>query len=139
MPGDSLVRAGAAWYEIHPTLKGQLMGRATITDQGYVFSQGNYLLYPAVVAARDGNAAMDMTLMGPGTFASAVYATRTASTGHTYFVMVTVLLSHRSHDIHVLSLTSPPETHSDQSSSAKPARAEGHGARDIRVDDGRVH
>ena len=82
VPGDSHERSGAAWYEIHPMLNGQLIGSASITDQGYVFSNGNYLLYPAVVASPDGNAAMAMTLMGPGTFASAVYATRPASSGH---------------------------------------------------------
>ncbi len=100
----------------------------------YVFSQGSYLLYPAVVADRDGNAAMVMTLMSVGTFASAVYATRSAST----LVMVNVLRSHQSHDRHVLSPTSLWKTHSIQSLLAEPARAGEHDARDIRVDDDRV-
>lgn len=86
IPGESGVRSAAAWFEVKPFLSGDVISGAHITDQGYVFSRGNYLLYPAVVAAPDGTASMVMTLMGPGTFASAVFAVRPASSGHQNFV-----------------------------------------------------
>lgn len=82
LPGESGVRSAAAWFEVHPFLSGSAIGGAHITDQGYVAVHGSYLLYPAVVANWDGNAVMTMTLMGPGTFPSAVYTVRSASSGH---------------------------------------------------------
>jgi hypothetical protein len=86
IPGDSTERSAAAWFEVHPFLSGSVIGGAHIVDQGYVASHGNYLLYPAVVSASDGTAAMTMTLMGSGTFPSAVFSIRPAtSSGHQSF------------------------------------------------------
>ena len=72
--GETGVRSGAAWFEVHPSLSGDMIGKSTVTNQGYVFSRGNYLLYPAVAAEADGAVAMTMTLSGPNTFPSAAYA-----------------------------------------------------------------
>ncbi len=60
--GKTGVRSGAAWFEVHPSLSGDMIGKSTVTNQGYVFSRGNYLLYPAVAAEADGAVAMTMTL-----------------------------------------------------------------------------
>ena len=73
IPGETGVRSGAAWFEIKPSLNGNIIGKSTVTNQGYVSSTGNYLLYPAVVAEQNGSAAMVMTLTGLNTYPSAVY------------------------------------------------------------------
>jgi hypothetical protein len=72
--GETGVRSGAAWFEVHPSLKGDIIGKSTVTNQGYVASRGNYLLYPAVAAEANGAVVMTMTLSGPNTFPSAAYA-----------------------------------------------------------------
>lgn len=72
--GESGVRSGAAWFEIHPSLQRDAIGKATVTNQGYVASRGNYLMYPALASALDGTVEMVMTLTGPNTFPSAAYA-----------------------------------------------------------------
>ena len=74
IPNDPAQRAGAAWFEITPQLNGQLINDASISNQGYVVSNGNYLIYPAIQASSDGTAAMIMTLSGQNNFPSAVYA-----------------------------------------------------------------
>ena len=72
--GETGVRSGAAWFEVHPSLNGGIIGKSKVTNQGYVASTGNYLLYPAVAASPNGSVAMVMTLTGPNTFPSAVYS-----------------------------------------------------------------
>jgi len=72
--GETGVRSGAAWFQIHPSLNGNIIGKSTVTKQGYVASTGNYLLYPAVAAQPNGSVAMVMTLTGLNTFPSAVYS-----------------------------------------------------------------
>ncbi len=72
--GETGTRSAAAWFEVRPSLNGNIIGTTTITNQGYVAVSGNYLLYPAVAAQRDGNVAMTMTLTGPNTFPSAAFA-----------------------------------------------------------------
>ncbi len=81
--GETGTRSGAAWFEVQPSLNGNIIGTSTVVNQGYVASTGNYLLYPAVAASRDGTVVMTMSLSGPNTFPSAVYATL-ASGGHTF-------------------------------------------------------
>ncbi len=73
IPFDTAERAGAAWFEVTPRLNGQLIGGASISNQGYVVLRGNYLIYPAVQASSDGTAAMIMTLSGSNNFPSVVY------------------------------------------------------------------
>jgi hypothetical protein len=75
IPGDSAMRAGAAWFKVSPNLdnSGMLTGSTSIADQGFVASSGNYLLYPAIQASSSGSAAMVLTLSGANHFPSAVY------------------------------------------------------------------
>lgn len=72
--GDK-VRAGAAWFEVHPGLDntGALTNSTSLVNQGYVVSKGNYLLYPAIQASPLGSAVIVMTLSGIHYFPSAVY------------------------------------------------------------------
>jgi len=70
---DTAERAGVAWFEVTPRLNGQLIGGASIRNQGYVVLKGNYLIYPAVQASSDGTVAMIMTLSGKSFFPSVVY------------------------------------------------------------------
>ncbi len=72
--GETGTRSGAAWFEVHPSLNGNIIGKSTVTNQGYVAVRGNYLLYPAVAAQWNGTVAMTMTLSGPNTFPSAAFA-----------------------------------------------------------------
>lgn len=74
--GDTAPRAGAAWFEVHPSLDnaGMLSNSTSILNQGYVVSKGNYLLYPAIQASPSGTAAMVLTLSGANHFPSAVYS-----------------------------------------------------------------
>ena len=73
IPNDTAPRAGITWFKVLPILEGQRIAVAAISGQGYVATQGNYLLYPAIQANRDGAAAMVFTLCGPTVFPSAAY------------------------------------------------------------------
>lgn len=61
-PGDNAVRAGAAWFRVHPSLNGDSIDDAAIQHQGYVVTPGNYLYYPAIQANASGAAAMVFTI-----------------------------------------------------------------------------
>jgi hypothetical protein len=71
---DPVVRDGAAWFRVQPTLTGNAISAASMLRQGYVSSQGNYLLYPAMAVDSQGHAAMVFTLTGATHFPSAAYA-----------------------------------------------------------------
>ena len=73
IPHDTSARAGIAWFKVHPSLDGNMIGNATIQQQGYVTLLGNYLLYPAIQASPEGTAAIVMTLSGATYFPSAAY------------------------------------------------------------------
>jgi hypothetical protein len=73
--GDPVPRAGAAWFEVTPTLARGVLASAHISQQGYVAVAGNYLLYPALQVTPSGAGAMVMTLSGKTHFPSAAYAT----------------------------------------------------------------
>jgi hypothetical protein len=79
IPGDTETRAGAAWFTIVPVLDAssppRIRGTSTISGQGYVAAKGEYLLFPAVTANSNGNAAMVMTISGSDLYPSAAYAT----------------------------------------------------------------
>jgi hypothetical protein len=64
-----------AWFEVQPSLNGNIIGKSAVVNQGYVASTGTYLLYPAVGAEGDCTVAMTMTmtLSGLNTFPGAVY------------------------------------------------------------------
>ncbi|HSS60533.1 MAG TPA: hypothetical protein VLK30_03635 [Candidatus Limnocylindrales bacterium] len=72
--GDSAVRAGAAWFRVHPQLNGNKLGGASMVDQGYVAVKGKYVLYPALQVDGDGHGAMVLTLTGSTMFPAAAYS-----------------------------------------------------------------
>jgi len=74
IPGDSAERDGGAWFDVHPTLSGGHISGATITKQGYVEKQGNYLIYPALQVDTAGRGAMVFTESSATRFPSAAYA-----------------------------------------------------------------
>jgi hypothetical protein len=74
IPNDPAARAGAAWFDVRPTLRNGVLATAPMHRQGYVAAAGNYLLYPALQATPAGNAAMVMTLSGQSQFPSAAYS-----------------------------------------------------------------
>jgi hypothetical protein len=89
IPSDSAARAGAAWFDVRPTVSKGVISTAPMHRQGYVAMSGNYLLYPAVQAAPSGKVAMVLTLTGAQRFASAAYTTLANGTA-TSFGNVTV-------------------------------------------------
>jgi hypothetical protein len=72
--GDSVERDGGAWFTVHPTLSGDVIGTPVIKQQGYVEQAGAYVLYPALQADAAGRSAMVFTLTGDRIFPSAAYA-----------------------------------------------------------------
>jgi hypothetical protein len=73
--GDPTPRAGAAWFQVKPSLAAGALAGAKIKRQGYVSVPANYVLYPALQVSSGGTAAMVMTLTGAKRFPSAAYAT----------------------------------------------------------------
>ncbi len=79
IPGDTGSRDGLAWFEVKPNLSGSVIGGSTrVTDQGYVASQGNFLLYPHIERSADGTTAMVFSITGPNVYPSAAYAVKPA-------------------------------------------------------------
>jgi hypothetical protein len=75
IPGDSTPRAGAAWFQVEPTVAGGVIKSAQIKRQGYVAVLGGYMLYPAIAVTPSGTAAMVLTASGKTRFPSAAYTT----------------------------------------------------------------
>jgi hypothetical protein len=73
-PGDPVVRAGAAWFRIHPAVTGDSLSAVAVVRQSYVASSGSYVIYPAIGADAAGHAAMVFTLTGTRLYPSADYA-----------------------------------------------------------------
>jgi hypothetical protein len=71
---DPTVRAGAAWFSVHPTLSNNHIGASAIQRQGYVVMAGNNVIYPAIQQLPSGGAAMVFTVTGADHFPSAAYA-----------------------------------------------------------------
>lgn len=76
--GDTAPRDGAAWFEVTPTLNGNLIGGAAVAAQGYVAVPGSYLIYPALQVDSSGRAAMAFTQTDSSRFPSADYAVLSA-------------------------------------------------------------
>jgi hypothetical protein len=77
VPGDPVVRAGAAWFRVKPALSpggGTLVG-GTVLQQGYVALSGRNFIYPALQVAPNGTAAMVGTLTSSNVFPSAAFTT----------------------------------------------------------------
>jgi hypothetical protein len=80
IPGDTGERDGAAWFQVQPKLNGNVISSDTsISNQGYVAAQGNYLLYPHINENASGLMAMAFTLGGPNTYLSAAYSVKPPS------------------------------------------------------------
>jgi hypothetical protein len=88
IPGDPAARAGAAWFDVRPTLAGGVITAAQPRRQGYVALSGNYVLYPAIQATPSGKAVMVISVSGAKRFPSAAYSVMNA--GATSFGPVTV-------------------------------------------------
>jgi len=63
---------GAAYFVIKPAWKNGVL-HATVAKQGYVATNNNHLLYPAIGVTEGGEGAMVFTLTGPDYFPSAAY------------------------------------------------------------------
>jgi hypothetical protein len=72
--GDRAFRAGAAWFQIKPTLAATGISGASIVRQGYIASAGEYTLYPALQPSAAGSAAAVFTLTGSNRFPSAAFS-----------------------------------------------------------------
>jgi hypothetical protein len=79
--GDPTPRAGAAWFQVKPSLSAGVLSGAQIKRQGYVGVAGNYVLYPALEVSSGDTAVMVMTLTGAKRFPSAAYATLAPQAG----------------------------------------------------------
>ena len=89
LPGDSRVRAAAAWFNVKPALgEEDQLASAAMTRQGYVAVRGNDVIYPALQADKSGNAAMVVTISGAQRYPSAAYAVM--GSGRSAFGPVTV-------------------------------------------------
>lgn len=73
IPNDPEPRAGAAWFEVRPTVGAGGLTAAKMRRQGYVGLSGNSLLYPALQTTPAGRTAMVVSLTGPSRFPSAAY------------------------------------------------------------------
>ena len=72
--GDSADRVGIAWFQVRPTLTGDVVGAASIVRQGYLGAKGESLLYPALQPDAAGNAAVVFADTSAKRFPSAAYA-----------------------------------------------------------------
>ena len=88
IPGDPAPRAGAAWFDIRPSLLDGVITTARPVRQGYVGVAGNYVIYPALQVTPSGKAVMVATLSGQNRFPSAAYSV--LAKGATAFGPVTV-------------------------------------------------
>ncbi len=75
IPGDPQERAGAAWFEVRPTLSSTGLTGATMRRQGYVVLSGNWVMFPALQVTPSGAAAMVVSLSGKSRYPSAAYTT----------------------------------------------------------------
>jgi len=73
--GDSMVRSGAAWFQVKPRLAGGVVVGGSPVRQGYVAVARKYLLYGAVQPDAAGNAAVVFTETSRSMFPSSAYAT----------------------------------------------------------------
>lgn len=73
VPNDPAERAGAAWFDVRPALRGDSITGARIARQGYVTKAGNDVIYPALQADSSGRAAMGVTYTGAGRYPSTAY------------------------------------------------------------------
>lgn len=73
VPGNPVQLSASAWFEIDPDVRDFKIAAANITRQGILASADNFLFYPALQVAPDGEVAMVFTISGPTLFASAAF------------------------------------------------------------------
>ena len=77
---NSPVTAGVAWFAVRPSVAtGSASG--TIAGQGYISVAGASVNYPAIAVNAQGSAVAAFTLVGPGFFPSAAYASIDLASG----------------------------------------------------------
>jgi len=76
----SNVLDGAAYFVIQPSWRNGAL-HAAVTEQGYVATANDNLIYPAIGVSANGSGAMVFTLTGPDYFPSAAYIPITLSGG----------------------------------------------------------
>jgi hypothetical protein len=81
VPGSSTQLAANAWFQIRPLVRNFQITNAAITREGILASPGNFLFYPALQAAPNGNVAMVFTISGPNLFGTVAYSLLPAN-GH---------------------------------------------------------
>jgi hypothetical protein len=74
VPGSPVQLSANAWFEIHAEVRDFEIASATITREGILAAPDNFLFYPALQVAPDGEVAMVFTISGPTLFASAAFA-----------------------------------------------------------------
>jgi hypothetical protein len=67
------VNVGIAWFAVHPTIAASGAVDGTLVNQGYVAVNRANVLYGAIAANNDGDAAMGFTLSGTSYFPSAAW------------------------------------------------------------------
>ncbi len=77
--GESVNRAGVAWFAVRPTIEHGQLTQARIEDQGYIATKGEYLLYGALTVNQAGKGLIIMALVGPNYYPSVVYTTFSAN------------------------------------------------------------
>ncbi len=73
---------GLAWFEVHPEVdnNGNITG-GSFTHQGYVASQGNYLVYPAIEHTAEGATGIAFSMTSPTLNPSTAYVLRSSDGG----------------------------------------------------------
>jgi hypothetical protein len=72
---DPAARDGIAWFNINAAA-------GSVSTQGYIASQGNYLIYPAILRTREGTTAISFTITSATINPSAAYVVRTSTSSH---------------------------------------------------------
>jgi hypothetical protein len=73
--GDTVPRAGVAWFDVTPRVGSGSVLSASVVAQGYIAVRGASLLAPDLGVAWDGDMAVVATLVGAGYYPTAVYTT----------------------------------------------------------------
>jgi hypothetical protein len=79
-PSNGPVRVGIAWFIVTPSWKAGALD-ATVTNQGYLSVDQEYLAYPSIGVNSSGKGAMTFTLLGPEYYPTAAYTTIDAVNG----------------------------------------------------------
>jgi hypothetical protein len=74
VPASATQLSANAWFEIRPEVRDFEIAAATVTREGILASPDNFLFYPALQVAPDGEVAMVFSISGPTLFASAAFA-----------------------------------------------------------------